>query len=116
MEAATTVPAHPLGVQDATGTPLSTGDRVKVTGSASFGEGLGTVIGCIVAAQDTTLDPATGELRTQTHDEKPVRIRVRMDNGHGEDGYHASAGRVNVVDEENTVPADEAVEEVPASA
>lgn len=84
----------PKGFNDKNGTPLSTGDRVHVTGSDRFGEGDGTVIGGI-RTEDFRLVP-DGEIR-QAH-EKPVRIRILMDNGTDGDRYSASAGRVEKIE------------------
>lgn len=94
---ATAVPTIPLpeGVTDANGKPLQTGDRVHVTGSDRFGEDDGIVIGCIVR-QDWRIVP-DGELR-QVHDHKPIRIRIRLDNGTDGEDYSASAGRVTRID------------------
>lgn len=93
------VAVHELpGVTDAKGTPVSTGDRVRVTESSSFGEGEGVVIGAL-AQLNYVLD-AEGEL-VQANTEKPIRIRVRMDNGHAGDSYTPSAGRVEKLDPEN---------------
>lgn len=99
MEDTTTaVPVHAIeGVTDATGTPLSTGDRVNVTGSERFDEGEGTVIGAVVLA-DYRLVP-DGELRNVL--DKPVRVRVLLDNGTDGNDYTASAGRVHKLDPEN---------------
>lgn len=98
------VPAIALeGVEDSTGTPLTTGDRVKVTGSDTFGEGEGTVIGAVVMADYRIVpDLENGDgPKVRNVMDKPVRIRIRLDNGYGGDEYTASAGRVTKLDTEN---------------
>lgn len=99
MDTAIDIPSIPLpGITDANGNALSTGDRVHVTGSDSFGEGDGTVIGA-TAQFDYRIVP-DGELR-QVNEHKPVRIRIRLDDDVDDsrgDEYTASAGRVTKID------------------
>jgi hypothetical protein len=102
MDQQTDVPQFDLGVTDADGQPLQTGDRVKVTGSDRFGEDEGTVIGavCIHPERENITDYriVDGELvNVTTQPDERVRIRVRLDNGVDGDDYTASQGRVTKV-------------------
>lgn len=112
MEAATAVPAHDLKVNDSMGSPLSTGDRVQVTGSSRFGTDNGTVIGAVKPPTDLRLDE-NGDLTDAAEGAAP-RIRVRMDNGTDGDDYTASQGRVSKIDEENQSGDGDSPDEAPA--
>lgn len=98
-----------LPVTDAEGQPLATGDRVQVTGSDRYGEPTGVVVGFerrINTTEVCTID-ADGQVVNEVIDEtgeKPIRIRVMLDDGQ-DDNYLPSQGRVTKIMDHADTPA-----------